>query len=103
MKKLFALLMVLSLALALVPASLAEGNVLRYGTDAEPVGFDPHTISAVASMRMIGQIYNTLVDVDENLNVVPELAASWEQPDDQGGASRDSTGLGALEEGLISS
>ena len=83
MKKLFALILALSMALALVPAAFGEGNVLRYGTDAEPVGFDPHTISAVASMRMIGQIYNTLVDVDENLNVIPELATSWEQPDDQ--------------------
>ena len=83
MKKLFALILALSMALALVPAAFGEGNVLRYGMDASAVGFDPHTISAVASMRMIGQIYNTLVDVDENLNVIPELATSWEQPDDQ--------------------
>lgn len=83
MKKLFALLLALAMALTMVSVSLAEENVLRYGVDADAAGgFDPHTISAVASMRMIGQMYNTLVDVDENLNVIPELATSWEQPDD---------------------
>ncbi len=83
MKKLFAVLLAMMMLLALTPLSLAEENVLRYGVDADAAGgFDPHTISAVASMRMIGQMYNTLVDVDENLNVIPELAVSWEQPDD---------------------
>ncbi len=83
MKKLLALVLALVLALSLMPAAFAEENVLRYGVDADAAGgFDPHTISAVASMRMIGQMYNTLVDVDENLNVIPELALSWEQPDD---------------------
>jgi peptide/nickel transport system substrate-binding protein len=33
-------------------------------------------------MRVIAQLYNTLVDVDDNLNVVPGLAKSWEQPND---------------------
>lgn len=83
MKKLLALVLAFSLALALLPlVSVAEGQVLRYGTEAEPIGFDPHTISAVASQRVMAQLYNTLVDLDENLNVIPELALSWEQPDD---------------------
>ncbi len=83
MKKALSILLALAMALSLVPMAMAEGNVLRYGVDADAAGgFDPHTISAVASMRMIAQMYNTLVDVDEDLNVVPELATSWEQPDD---------------------
>ncbi len=60
----------------------ATAQVLKYGTDAEPVGLDPHTISAVASVRIFRQIYNTLIDVDDNMNFIPELAESWEQPDD---------------------
>ncbi len=82
MKKLFALLLALSMALALVPASLAEGNVLRYGTETEVAGFDPHTISSHASLRVMAQVYNQLVDVDEDLNVIPELATSWEISED---------------------
>lgn len=84
MKKLLAFVLAFTLALTLLPlASVAEGKVLHYGTEAEPIGFDPHTISAVASQRVMAQMYNTLVDVDENLNVIPELALSWELPDDK--------------------
>ena len=83
MKKLLAMALVMMLALTVAPSVLAEGNVLRYGVDADAAGgFDPHTISAVASMRMMAQMYNTLVDLDDDLNVIPELATSWEQPDE---------------------
>lgn len=57
-------------------------QILKYGTDSEPAGLDPHTISAAASIRIFRQIYNTLIDVDDNMNYIPELAESWEQPDD---------------------
>ena len=84
MKRLAALLLAALLVTGLVSLGSAESAAtLRIGTDAEPIGFDPHTISAVASQRVMSQMYNTLVDVDENLNVIPELATSWEQPDDQ--------------------
>ncbi|MDR2094168.1 MAG: ABC transporter substrate-binding protein [Treponema sp.] len=92
MKRIFMLSLVALTALGMIFASGQKGTgtsapaqgpvTLKFGADAEPVGFDPHTISAVASMRVIDQLYNTLVDVDDNLNVVPELAQSWEQPDD---------------------
>lgn len=82
MKKMLALILALLMALTMIPAMAEDANILRYGTDAEPIGFDPHTISAVASLRMIAQVYNQLVDVDDDLNVIPELATSWEQPDD---------------------
>ncbi|MGI5997509.1 MAG: ABC transporter substrate-binding protein [Lutispora sp.] len=57
-------------------------QVLKYGTDAEPSGLDPHTISATAAIRIFGQIYNALIDVDDDMNFIPELAESWEQPND---------------------
>lgn len=81
MKKLLALLLLAAMLLSLSPA-LAEPMVLKYGTDAEPIGFDPHTVPALASTRIMLQIYETLVDQDEDMNVVPRLAESWEQPDD---------------------
>ncbi|MDL2318834.1 ABC transporter substrate-binding protein [Eubacteriales bacterium OttesenSCG-928-A19] len=85
MRKILAFLLSALLILGLMPAMAsaeAEGAVIKFGTDAEPIGFDPHTISAVASLRVINQLYNTLVNLDENLNVIPELAASWEQTDE---------------------
>ena len=60
----------------------APEQILKYATDAEPIGLDPHTITASASIRIFRQIYNTLLDVDDNMNFIPELAESWEQPDD---------------------
>lgn len=60
----------------------APAQVLRYGTDAEPVGLDPHTVSSTSSIRIFRQIYNTLIDVDDDMNFIPSLAESWEQPDD---------------------
>lgn len=82
MKKLLALLLLACMALSLTPA-MAEGQVLKYGTEAEPAGLDPHTISHVASLRIMNQMYNQLVDLDDSLNVIPELALSWEMPDDK--------------------
>ncbi len=84
MKKYLALFLSLALMVGFVPmiAGAEALTTLRFGTDAEPVGFDPHTISAVASLRVISQVYNTIIDVNENLEVIPELATSWEQPDD---------------------
>ena len=82
MKKILALALVLMLALTAAPSVLAEGNVLRYGMETEPAGFDPHTCSSHASIRVMSQVYNQLVDLDENLVVIPEIAKSWEVSDD---------------------
>lgn len=60
----------------------AVEQVLKYGTDSEPAGLDPHTISAAASITIFRHIYDSLVDVDEDMNFIPRLAESWEQPDD---------------------
>jgi peptide/nickel transport system substrate-binding protein len=63
-------------------SQVAPAQILKYATDSEPIGLDPHTITAAASIRIFRQIYNTLVDVDDNMNFIPELAESWKQPDD---------------------
>lgn len=57
-------------------------QVLKYATESEPIGLDPHTITAAASIRIFKQIYNTLIDVDDNMNFIPELAEDWDQPDE---------------------
>ncbi len=59
-----------------------RSGVLRYGMETEPAGFDPHTCSSHASIRVMSQVYNQLVDLDENLVVIPELARSWEVGED---------------------
>lgn len=63
------------------PAAI-EPKVLRFGTNSEPTGFDPHTISEEASLRVINQLYETLVTTNPDMTYSGELAESWEIPDE---------------------
>ncbi len=56
-------------------------KVLTIGVDQEAVGLDPHIVTAFSSHRRIDLLYNRLTRLDENLSVVPDLAESWEIPD----------------------
>lgn len=60
---------------------LAAEQVLVYGSDAEPAGLDPHKVPAHASVRIYTKIYDSLVKTDKDMNYVPNLAKSWETPD----------------------
>lgn len=78
MKKI-ALLCILSLGLALAQT---YGGVFRVGMQTDPVGLDPHTTQATATRNMLENTYDTLVSLNENLEIVPALAESWEASDD---------------------
>ncbi len=85
MKKMIAFLLALCLLLGMVGMAGADGTaqVLKVGTDADPSdGLDPQVVPAHTSIRIMQQMYNQLVGLDENLKVIPELAESWEQPDE---------------------
>jgi peptide/nickel transport system substrate-binding protein len=56
--------------------------ILRFGTNSEPTGFDPHTISEEASLRVINQLYETLVTTNPDMTYSGELAETWEIPDE---------------------
>ena len=62
------------------PAAVEQ--VLKYGTDTWPAGFDPHTISAIAATRVFNQVYETLIDFNPDMTFKGVLAESWENPDD---------------------
>ena len=64
------------------PTASAAGNILRWGTDSEPTGFDPHTNSEEASLRVMNQLYETLIEVDADMTFYGQLAESWEIPDE---------------------
>ena len=63
-------------------AAPAGPMILRFGTNSEPTGFDPHTISEEASLRVINQLYETLVTTNADMTYSGELAESWEIPDE---------------------
>jgi peptide/nickel transport system substrate-binding protein len=84
MKKFFLLLIILALIGSLLTHfALAESRegTLNIGVDQEVVGLDPHIVTAFSSFRRIDLLYNKLVKLDYNLNIIPDLADSWEIPD----------------------
>jgi peptide/nickel transport system substrate-binding protein len=76
------LLSVLLVTLALVPAQAQEDNILVMARAADATGLDPHTQTAFASLRLLELIYEPLVTLDADLNVIPALAESWEWSED---------------------
>lgn len=82
MKRFLTIVIAVVITLSAMSTFAENAKTLKIGTDAEPIGFDPHTTPAHASIRIMNQMYETLVELDDDLNVIPELAVSWEQPDD---------------------
>lgn len=64
-------------------AAGAAEKVLTIGVDQEAVGLDPHVVTAFSSMRRLDLLYNRLVRLDDSFAVVPDLASSWDIPDNK--------------------
>lgn len=66
-----------------VPAPQPQaGGTLIIGKGREAVGLDPHKVTAASSFEIIGQVYNQLIELNDDYTPAPELAESWENPDD---------------------
>ena len=65
----------LSTATLVLPAQAAS---LRMAWSQDATGLDPHSQTAFASLRLLELIYEPLVRLDTELNVVPAIADSWE-------------------------
>ena len=59
-----------------------EPAVLIAAIGGEPDQLDPHKTSSYFSFQVLENVYDTLVEPDENLEMVPALAESWEISDD---------------------
>ncbi len=57
-------------------------NTLIVARAADSTGLDPHTQTSFASFRLLELIYEPLVTLDADLNIVPALAESWSFSDD---------------------
>jgi peptide/nickel transport system substrate-binding protein len=64
------------------PPTPAEGGTLIIGKAQEAVGLDPHKVTAASSFQVTAQVYDQLIELDEEYSPQPELAESWENPDD---------------------
>lgn len=72
----------LCLAFVLAFGMSAAAAELRLAQVADVSSLDPQKVSDVYSANVIRQVYSNLVQVDENMEIVPDLAESWENPDD---------------------
>lgn len=80
--------LIFPLALAFVFASCYsskkdERAVFHYNEATGIASIDPAFAKNQSIMWAIHQLYNTLVEVDSQLNIVPSLAKSWEVSDDR--------------------
>ena len=81
-KVLILLVVLLSLTVALSGCSgKKDALVVAQGSDAKTL--DPHGSNDQPSSRINSQIYNTLLDMDENMEIGPGLAESWKKIDDE--------------------
>lgn len=60
-----------------------EGATLRVAIGGEPDQLDPNKTSAYFAFQVLENVFDTLVQPDENLEMQPALAESWEVSEDQ--------------------
>jgi peptide/nickel transport system substrate-binding protein len=66
----------------LLPTAWAQqpksGGTLRVAWEADVTGLDPHLSPGIQAYFVVGNLFNSLITIDADLNYVPELAESWE-------------------------
>jgi peptide/nickel transport system substrate-binding protein len=86
MKKMLRIVVLMTALLLVALPTLAQdaptGNTLVMARATDATGLDPHTQTAFASFRLLELIYESLVRTDDDLNIVPALAESWEFNED---------------------
>src|SRR5687767_15026796 len=67
----------LALLFAALVAATAHGKLLRYASQVDPGTMDPHALASLYNNRVLSQIYEALVDRDEQFKLAPRLALAW--------------------------
>ena len=58
-------------------AAPRRGGTLRVGLDADPPNMDPHQSTAAVDRQVFQNLFDKLVDLNQDLEIVPMLATSW--------------------------
>ena len=64
------------------PPAEPEGNILVMSQRGDALTLDPYDENETPTYSVLSNIFDTLVETDENLNLQPALAESWTQVDD---------------------
>src|SRR2546428_6278684 len=70
-----------AMAVTSVTAAPQRGGTLRGGLNADPQNLDPHQSTAAVDRQVFQNLYDKLVDINQNLEIVPMLATSWQIAD----------------------
>ena len=62
-------------------SSGSKENIFRINFS-DPPTFDPHLVTDTTSASIIVEIFSGLVTLNKNLDIIPDLAESWEISDD---------------------
>src|SRR5216683_99944 len=65
------------LAVLLLAAAPAAAQQLRIGLNSDPDALDPTTSRTVAARVVFAALCDKLIDIDEKLQLVPQLATEW--------------------------
>ena len=72
--------MFLFIGLSVIPSAFAEpiyGGEFRIPLSAEPISLDPALFSDIYAVQVANNLYDGLVQLDENLNIIPAIAKRW--------------------------
>jgi peptide/nickel transport system substrate-binding protein len=64
------------------PEDAEPGGSLQVALNADLTTMDPHMSTAAVDRQVYQNIYDKLVDIDENLEIEPQLAEDWEISED---------------------
>ena len=67
------------LALAVGAAVPAQAVTLRLSNQGDPLSMDPHSLNESLQLTFTNNLYESLVGLDRDLKLVPELATDWKQ------------------------
>ena len=62
-------------------ATAVQAQTLRWASQGDPQTMDPHSQNELLTNNLNGQVYESLVNRDRQLAIVPVLATSWQQSD----------------------
>jgi peptide/nickel transport system substrate-binding protein len=70
--------MLLLIPLAVWAQQPKSGGTLQVAWESDVTGLDPHLSAGIQAYRAVGNLFNSLITIDTELNYVPDLAESWE-------------------------
>ncbi|GAB4524797.1 MAG: ABC transporter substrate-binding protein [Anaerolineae bacterium] len=82
MRKIVSLLLIMLFVMGGAVMAQSDGSTLIVARATDATGLDPHTQTAFASLRLLELIYEPLILTDQELNLQPGLAESWEFSED---------------------